>query len=82
MHLKLTAITIATGIALLTGPLHAGGPVLEGEEPTIVSPDHDRKIGVLPILIGIGILAVLAGSGGGDVCYGDDPAPTPDDGGC
>ncbi len=77
--MRLTLPIAALAIAAAVNPLHAGGPVLEGEEPTIVSPDHDRKIGVLPILIGIGILAILAGSGGGsDVCNGDEPAPTPE----
>lgn len=78
----LLATTIGTAF-LLTAPVHAGGPViLEGEEPPLVAGNTDRKPNILPVLIGIGILALIAGSGGGSsvpgaICNGDDTPTTP-----
>ena len=80
MTIRYTLTAFATGIALLTGPLHAGGPVLEGEEPTIVAPDRAHKINPLLILGGIVLIGILAGGGsnGGAVCNGDEQVPTPE----
>jgi len=65
--------------ALLATPLHAGGPVIVTEEPPIadVRPQGDGGKWVVPVIVGIGILAIIAGSGGGSDCV----CTSPDDGG-
>jgi hypothetical protein len=82
MIIRATCLVLATGIGLLTLTAHAGGPVIiEGEEPPLVAGDRDQKSNLLPILIGIGILAIIAGSGGsngGTICNGDTTPTTPD----
>lgn len=80
--IRTTLLASAVGIAaLLTAPVHAGGPVvIEGEDPPLVAGDRDRKPNILPILIGVGILALIAGSGGGDsgaICNGEETPTTP-----
>ena len=74
MNIRTTLLT-----ALLATPLHAGGPVIiETEEPPIadVRPQGDGGKWVVPVIVGIGILAIIAGGGGSDcTCNG------PDDGG-
>ena len=64
--------------ALLASPAFAGGPVIVTEEPPIadVRPQGDGGKWVVPVIVGIGILAILAGGGGSDcTCNG------PEDGG-
>lgn len=79
MDLKTTLLTAATGIALLTSPVFAGGPVIVTEEPPIadVRPQGDGGKWVVPVIVGIGILAIIAGSGGGSDCT----CTSPEDGG-
>ena len=78
MVLKHTLLTAATGIALLTNPVWAGGPVITEEPPiAAVRPQGDGGKWVVPVIVGIGILAIIAGGGGSNcTCNG------PDDGGC
>lgn len=63
--------------ALLATPLHAGGPIITEEPPIAdVRPQGDGGSWVVPVIVGIGILAIIAGGGGSDcTCNG------PDDGG-
>ena len=80
MNLKQTLLTAATGIALLTNPSFGGGPVIvTTEEPPIadVRPQGDGGKWVVPVIVGIGILAIIAGSGGGSDCT----CTSPEDGG-
>jgi hypothetical protein len=81
MHIRYTLTAYAVGIALLTNPLQAGGPILEEPEGTaeaVVAGDRDNK--ALPWIIGgIIVLGLLAGGGGSsDVCN----TPEPETGGC
>jgi len=63
--------------ALLASPAFAGGPIITEEPPIAdVRPQGDGGKWVVPVIVGIGILAILAGSGGADcTCNG------PEDGG-
>ena len=65
--------------ALLATPSFAGGPVIVTEEPPIadVRPQGDGGSWIVPVIVGIGILAIIAGSGGGSDCV----CTSPDDGG-
>lgn len=78
MTLSQTLIAAVTGIALLTGPLHAGGPVLEGEEPLDADEQEHRGGWILPVL-GILVIGALIASGGN--CHNSNPQPEPE-GGC
>lgn len=61
--------------ALLASPAFAGGPVVVTEEPPIadVRPQGDGGKWVVPVIVGIGILAILAGGGGGSDCTCNGP---------
>ncbi len=76
-----TILAAVTGIALLlTAPVQAGGLVLSEEDATAAeaSPSSEGNW-IVPLLVGIGIIAILSGKGGSSVvCYGDDG----DNGGC
>ena len=77
MVLKHTLLTAATGIALLTNPVWAGGPVITEEPPIAdVRPQGDGGKWVVPVIVVLGAFAIIAGGGGSDcTCNG------PDDGG-
>lgn len=79
MTLKQTLLAFTLGIAALTGPASAGGPVIEdaAEAAPLVRSHNNRLV---PILFGIAVAAILLGGGGSDPCQWDEP--TPDDGGC
>lgn len=59
-------------------PAYAGGPIITEEPPIAdVRPQGDGGKWVVPVIVGIGILAIIAGGGGSNcTCNG------PDDGGC
>lgn len=79
MNIRTTLLTAATGIALLlTAPANAGGPIIEDTESAPVVVERQRPNALLPILIGIGILAIIASGGGGS---DDCQCNSPDDGG-
>ena len=61
--------------ALLATPSFAGGPVIVTEEPPIadVRPQGDGGKWVVPVIVGIGILAIIAGGGGGSDCTCNGP---------
>lgn len=64
--------------ALLATPSFAGGPIVTEEPPIAdVRPQGDGGKWVVPVIVGIGILAIIAGSGGGSDCTCNGP----DDGG-
>lgn len=82
-HLLLTAalLTAATGIALLTNPSFAGGPVLitTEEPPGKIAEARGEGGWVLPVIVGAIVLCAIACGGGDDspiapgpVCHGDD----------
>lgn len=78
-----TILAAATGIALLiTAPVHAGGLVLSEEDATVAEarPSSEGNW-ILPVLVGIGIIAILSGKGGGDTCFAPEPE-TDNGGGC
>jgi len=58
-------------------PAYAGGPIITEEPPIAdVRPQGDGGKWVVPVIVGIGILAIIAGGGGSDcACNG------PEDGG-
>ncbi len=59
-------------------PAYAGGPIITEEPPIAdVRPQGDGGKWVVPVIVGIGILAIIAGSGGGSDCV----CTSPDDGG-
>lgn len=68
---------IALAALLACQPALAGGPVIVEEPPIAdVRPQGDGGKWVVPVIVGIGILAILAGGGGSDcTCNG------PEDGG-
>ena len=74
----MTAIRLTTLalIAALAVPYiaQAGGPIV-AEEPPIadVRPQGDGGKWVVPVIVGIGILAILAGGGGGSDCTCNGP---------
>ncbi len=77
MTLKQTLLAFTLGIAALTGPASAGGPVIEDAaeaEPLVRS--HNNRL--VPILFGLAVAAILLGGGGGSDCTCNDQ---PDDGG-
>ena len=80
MNIRTTLLTAATGIALLTNPVWAGGPVLIPEEPPIadVRPQGDGGNWIVPVIVGAIVLCAIACGGGDDgpvdpgpVCNGD-----------
>jgi len=84
MDLKHTLLTAATGIALLTNPSFAGGPVIVAEEPPIadVRPQGDGGSWVVPVIVGAIVLCAFLCDGGDDgpiapepTCNGDDSGP-------
>lgn len=72
MVLKHTLLTAATGIALLTNPVFAGGPIVTEEPPIAdVRPQGDGGKWVVPVIVGVVILgAILIGS---DNCNSGEP---------
>ena len=63
---------------LLATPSFAGGPIVTEEPPIAdVRPQGDGGKWVVPVIVGIGILAIIAGSGGGSDCT----CTSPEDGG-
>ncbi len=80
MNVKTTLLAFATGTALLlTQPALAGGPVIE--DAYEAEPQVKNKAGwIVPVAILLIIAAAASGGskGGGDVCNGDEPAPTPE----
>lgn len=70
MHLKLTAILLATALTL-PSIVKAGGPVLTAEEPHVAEarPSSEGNF-ILPVVIGLVILCAFA-------CGGDKDAPAP-----
>lgn len=72
----MTRILLLSAI-LACQPAYAGGPIIT-EEPPIADtrPQGDGGKWVVPVIVGLGILAIIAGGGGSDcTCNG------PDDGG-
>lgn len=63
-------LTLATIAALAAASVHAGGPVLED---TAEAAPERRNSWLLPVL-GIAVLAIIAGSGG-DCFAPDEPEP-------
>jgi hypothetical protein len=80
--MKTTLIALTTGIALLlTQPALAGGPVIEEAEPEVVVSETGRKVpGALWVILGVAVVAAIAG--GNDNCNGPDDAPVPTPVGC
>ncbi len=78
--MKTTILAIATGTALLlTQPVQAGGPVIVEDDFVAEARPSSEGRWVIPVIVGIGIIAYLASKGGSsDVCNGDEPAPTPE----
>lgn len=71
-------LTTTALILALAAPSFAGGPVItEDMTETAPTPKHDRKIGGLVVGL-IAIAALIALSGGGDACNGDETVPTPE----
>lgn len=69
MDLKQTLITAATGIALLTNPVFAGGPIVTEEPPIAdVRPQGDGGSWVVPVIVGAIVLCAF-------LCDGGDDAP-------
>ena len=55
-------------------PAYAGGPIITEEPPIAdVRPQGDGGKWVVPVIVGIGILAILAGGGGGSDCTCNGP---------
>ena len=83
MVLKHTLLTAATGIALLTNPTFAGGPVIVTEEPPIadVRPQGDGGNWVVPVIVGAIVLCAIACGGGDDSPIAPEPTCNGDDGG-
>jgi hypothetical protein len=76
---------LLTAAILAAAPAYAGGPVIIEETDDFVASNSDDRPNILPILIGIGILAIIASGGGGsDVCNGaESPVDAVDQGpGC
>lgn len=74
--MRLTLLATAIGLAALTNPLHAGGPVII-EDPAEAAPlvrSHNNRL--VPILFGLAVAAIILG-GGGDNCNTPDPEPEP-----
>ncbi len=82
MVLKHTLLTAATGIALLTNPVFAGGPVVVAEEPPIadVRPQGDGGNWIVPVIVGAIVLCAIACGGGDDSPIAPEPTCN-DDGG-
>ena len=83
MNIRYTLITAVTGIALLlTAPVYAGGPVILEDKADLVQDDRDRNgAWIVPLLVGIGIIAILSGNGGSETCFAPEPE-TDNGGGC
>lgn len=81
MNIRYTLTAIATGIALLTSPAFAGGPVLV-EEHYEAEPAPKLSAGEKAALaIGLLLVIALASGGSSDVCNGDEQ-PVPEPGPC
>ena len=76
MQIRLTTLTLITTLAV-PYIAQAGGPIITEEPPIAdVRPQGDGGKWVVPVIVGIGILAIIAGGGGSNcTCNG------PDDGG-
>lgn len=83
MVLKHTLLTAATGIALLTNPTFAGGPVIVTEEPPIadVRPQGDGGSWVVPVIVGAIVLCAFLCDGGDDSPIAPEPTCNGDGGG-
>ncbi len=79
MTLKQTLLAFTLGIAALTGPASAGGPVIAPEDIAEAEPlvrSHNNKL--VPILFGLAVAAILLSGGGHDSpCNGPDTTPEP-----
>lgn len=77
--IRTTLLASAIGIAaLLTAPVHAGGPVLVEEPPQVEADTEDGRIPgwVVPAAVGsIVLLAIVIGS---DTCNGDAQPTEPE----
>lgn len=81
MNIRLTLTALATGIALLTSPGFAGGPVIVEDAYAAEAPATKRKVPAWVFLaLGAVVVAAIAG-GGGDVCTAEEvpvePTPEP-----
>ena len=79
-----TILAAVTGIALLiSAPVQAGGPVIIEDKADLVQDDRDRNgAWIVPLLVGIGIIAILSGHGGSSApCFAPEPE-TDNGGGC
>lgn len=77
MTIKTTILALTIGIAALTGPASAGGPVIAPEDIAEAEPlvrSHNNRL--VPILFGLAVAAILLG-GGSDPCNGPDTTPEP-----
>ena len=83
MNIRTTLLTAATGIALLTNPVFAGGPVLIEEEPPIadVRPQGDGGNWIVPVIVGAIVLCAIACGGGDDSPIAPEPTCNGDGGG-
>ena len=79
--IRTTLLAFTLGIAALTGPASAGGPVIAPEDIAEAEPlvrSHNNKL--VPILFGLAVAAILLSGGS------DSPCNTPDEptepGGC
>jgi hypothetical protein len=71
---------LLTAALISANPCFAGGPIIIEETDDLVASNIDDRPNILPILIGIGILALIASGGGGsDVCNGDEGPVDPVD---
>ena len=75
-----TILAAVAGIALLiTAPAYAGGPVILEDKADMVEDDRNGAW-IVPLLVGIGIIAILSGNGGSATCFA--PEPETEGGGC
>ncbi len=77
--IRTTLLAFTLGIAALTGPASAGGPVIAPEDIAEAEPlvrSHNNKL--VPILFGLAVAAILLSGGGHDSpCNGPDTTPEP-----
>lgn len=79
MTIRMTILAATIGLsALITAPVHAGGPVIIEETPLVEADTEDgRRPGwIVPAAIFTVVLIAIA-SGGGDVCNGDEEPAVP-----
>lgn len=74
MNIRSTLLATAIGIALLTGPLNAGGPVIVEDAYEAEPQGHSLK-DAAPYIIAALIIGGLILSGGN--CNQGEPEPTP-----